>query len=102
MLVLPVNLLFNTILDCKVPTNCECNIDYKFTNTSDEIKADKLTTTVDPTKELGFQIALKNDGPEPAYDMLFKINSTVEIDVQKTQLDIDFEGKTRDIKVSNF
>ena len=60
-----------------------------------------MTTTVDPTKELGFQITLKNDGPEPAYDMLFKMNSTVEIDLQKTQLDIDFEGRTRDSKVSN-
>ena len=94
--------IFYIVLDCKVPTSCECNIDYKFTNTSDEIKGDKLTTTVDPGKELGFQIALENDGPEPAYDMLFKINSTVEIDLGKTLLDADFEGKTKDSKVSDF
>ena len=87
------------MLDCKIPTNCECNIDYKFTKTSDEIKDNKLTTIVDPTKETGFQIALENDGPEPAYDMLFRINSTVVIDLGKTQLDVDFEGKTKDSKV---
>ena len=58
-----------------------------------------MTTTVDPTKETGFQIALENDGPEPAYDMLFRINSTVVIDLGKTQLDVDFEGKTKDSKV---
>ena len=98
-LYLTVILLFKTLLDCKVPTDCECNIDYKFANTADEIKGDKLTTTVDPTKELGFQLALENDGPEPAYDMQFKINSTVKIDLRKTQLDVDFEGKTIDFEV---
>ena len=92
-------LLFWIELDCKVPTRCECNIGYKFTNTTDEIKGDKLTTTIDPTKELGFQIALENDGPEPAYDMQFKINSTVKIDLGKTQLDVDFEGESKDFEV---
>ena len=61
-----------------------------------------MTTTVDPTKELGFQIALENDGPEPAYDILFKINSTVEIDLGRTLVDVDIEGKTKDSKVCDF
>ena len=100
-LYLAVILLFKTVLDCKVPTDCECNIDYKFAKTSDEIKGDKLTTTVDPTKELGFQIALENDGPEPAYDMQFKIKSTVKIDLGNTQLDVDFEGESKDSEVCN-
>ena len=58
-----------------------------------------MKTTVDTSKNTGFLIELENEGPEPAYDMVFQINSTVLFNLRTTQSDCEFEGESSGIKV---
>ena len=85
-------------LGCDNPDNCKCNVDYKFKTENNAI--DRLKTIVDSSKRKGFLIGLENNGTEPAYDMVFKINSTVLFDLRTTQSDCEFEEESKNLKVS--
>ena len=58
-----------------------------------------MKTTVHSGKDIEFQITLKNDGSEPAYDMLFSINTTVPLDLRKTKSEVNLEKETKNEKV---
>ena len=73
--------------------HCKCNVDFRFL--SEHIKNNQLTAKVETKKNLGFQVVLENDGPEPAYEMVFKIDSTILLDLKRMQSDCELEDDSQ-------
>ena len=54
-----------------------------------------MTVKVETKKNLGFQVELYNEGQEPAYEMVFRVYSTIPLDLKKMQSNCDLEEDTQ-------